>query len=109
MRETQTGGILILHVQEERLTGPTAPVLQAHLIHRILSGHRRLVIDLAAVQAVDADGLHAIRAACHAAGRQGDVVLCNVTEPVMATLRRVLMNQVFGIFLGPEEAVEALT
>jgi len=109
LRERHSAHFLIVHVEEHALTSANAPVLQAHLIHRILSGNTHLVIDLSAVESVDAEGLDAMRAALQAAGPDGDVVLCGISEPVMNALRSSLLNRVFGIFLGPEEAVEALT
>lgn len=109
LREQHSAHVLIVHVEEYALTSANAPVLQAQLIHRILSGNTHLVIDLSAVESVDAAGLDAMRAALQAAGPDGDVVLCGISEPVMNALRSSLLNRVFGIFLGPEEAVEALT
>jgi anti-anti-sigma factor len=109
LQEQRRAHFLIVHVQEEELTARVAPVFQAHLIHRILAGNRHLVLDLSAVRRVDAAGLDAMQAALHAVGTEGDVVLCGISEAVMEALRHSFLNRVFGIFLGPEEAVKALT
>ena len=109
LREQRSAHFLIIYVEEEELTAETAPVFQAHLIHRILAGNRHIVLDLSAVEVVDAAALDAMQAALEAVGADGDLVLCGITESVMEDLRHTLMNRVFGIFIGPEEAVEALT
>lgn len=109
LREQESARFLIVHVEEPALTATNAPVFQAHLIHRILSGYSHLVIDLSAVASIDAAGLDAMHAALQAAGPEGDVVLCGMAEPVMDALRSAHLHRMFGIFLGPEEAVAALT
>jgi anti-anti-sigma regulatory factor len=109
LSERHNAHFLIVSVEEQALTSTNAPVFQAHLIHRILSGNSHLVIDLSAVESIDAAGLDAMRAALQATGPDGDVVLCGITESVMEALRDSFLNRVFGIFLGPEEAIEALT
>ncbi len=109
LREEQEGRFLILHVEEERLDATNAVLFQAHLIHRIAAGHDHVVVDLSRVEAIDQEGLEALRMGLQAVGPDGDLVLCGVNEPVMETLRQTLMNRIFGIFLGPEEALSALT
>jgi anti-anti-sigma factor len=109
VREAQRGKFLVLHVEEEELTAANAPVFQAHLVHRIAAGNHHIILDLSSVEAIDQAGIDAMRTGLQAVGADGDLVLCGITEPVMETLRRTLMNRVFGIFLGPDEAVDALT
>lgn len=109
LREEQEGDFLILHVEEEQLDGTNAAIFQAHLIHRIAAGNDHIVVDLSQVKAVDREGLEALKMGLQAVGPDGDLVLCGVTEPVMETLRNTMMNRVFGIFLGPDEALSALT
>lgn len=109
LRESKKGEFLIVHVEEEQLDATNAPIFQAYLIHRILAGNERIVIDLSQVGAIDQDGIDAMRMGLQAVEPEGDLVLCGIPEPVMETLRRTLMNRIFGIFIGPEEAVSALT
>lgn len=109
LREEREGNFLILHVEEERLDASNAMIFQAHLIHRIAAGHDHIVVDLSQVEAIDEEGIDVLRMGLQAVGSDGDLVLCGVTEPVMETLRRTLMNRIFGIFLGPDEALAALT
>lgn len=109
VRETQNGEFLVIHIEETQLTAENAPVFQAHLVHRIAAGNDHIILDLSSVEAIDRAGIDVMQAGLQAVGAEGDLVLCGITEPVMETLRHTLMNRVFGIFLGPDEAVDALT
>lgn len=109
LQETQDGNVLIVHVEEEELTADNAMHFQAHLVHRITAGYKRIILDLSQVQAIDQHGIDGMRAGLHAVGGEGDLVLCSITEPVMDTLRSTLMNRVFGIFVSTDEAKAALT
>lgn len=109
LREKRSAHFLIVHVEEVELTAENAPVFQAHLVHRILAGNRHLVLDLSAVEHVDEAGIDAMQAALQAVGSSGDLVLCGLSEQVMEQLRNTFMHRVFGIFLGPDEAIDALT
>lgn len=109
LREERRGDVLIIYLEEERLTGGNAPIFQAHLVHRIMAGNEHLVLDLSQVEAIDQSGIEAIKMGLQAVGTDGDLVLCGISESVMETLRDTLMNQVFGIFREPNDALAALT
>lgn len=109
LREEREGNFLILHIGEDRLDATNAMIFQAHLIHRIAAGNDHILVDLSEVEAVDQEGIDVLRMGLQAVGPSGDLVLCGVTEPVMKTLRNTLMNRIFGIFVGPDEALSALT
>lgn len=108
LREEQEGDFLVLHVEEEQLDATNAAIFQAHLIHRIAAGNDHIVVDLSQVEAIDRNGIDALRMGLQAVRPDGDLVLCGISKPVMETLRHTLMNRIFGIFVGPDEALSAL-
>jgi len=109
VRETQSEGFLVIHVEESRLSTENAPIFQAHLMHRIAAGNDHIILDLATVESIDQAGIDVMRTSLQVVEPEGDLVLCSITEPVMEQLRQTLMNRMFGIFLSLDEAIDALT
>jgi anti-sigma B factor antagonist len=60
------------------------------------------------VRFIDSSGLGAIVSMLKLIGREGDLVLCGVTDPVMSLFKLTRMDRVFQMFPSEHDALAAL-
>ena len=71
-------------------------------------GHHVIVLDLAAVRFMDSSGLGAMVSTLKLLGRDGNLVVCGVTDPVMNLFKLTRMDRVFPMFPSESDALDAL-
>jgi anti-anti-sigma factor len=100
-----------VHVQalSGRLDASTASRIRQDLGALIDQGHRRIVIDLAAVSYLSSSILRVFLVA-HRQARQagGDLVLCALQPHVLRVFRTVGFDQVFTLYEDADAAARAL-
>jgi anti-sigma B factor antagonist/stage II sporulation protein AA (anti-sigma F factor antagonist) len=105
--EETRDGVLVI-APEGRLDSNTAGALEGALRER-LDGHRRLVIDLAAVDYVSSAGLRVLLlAAKRLRDAQGDLVLCSLADSVRQIFEFAGFTRIFTIEPSRESALVRL-
>lgn len=102
------GDVRVVKVYEKRLVAKVAVEFKENMLRLINQGNRSLVLDLSDVDFVDSSGLGAIVSSLKAIGRDGDLVICGLKEPVMQVFSLTRMDKVFRIFSNVEEAAAYL-
>jgi anti-sigma B factor antagonist len=100
--------ILVVKVLDPRLDAKEAVDFKAKMVEYISSGHHTIILNLAEVRFIDSSGLGAIVSALKLLGRDGDLVLCGVTDPVMNVFKLTRMDRVFPMFPSESDALDAL-
>jgi anti-sigma B factor antagonist len=106
--EGKKGGVCILTVQEKRLDAKLAVSLRKVIQEKCEEGHHSLVLDLGNVAFMDSSGLGALVGAYKLAGKQGRLVLANVTTAVREVLQLTRMDRVFKIYESADQAASDL-
>jgi anti-sigma B factor antagonist len=109
IQDKKVGNILILKPSEKRIDASVATDFKGKIIDLINAGNRKIVLNLDGVDFVDSSGLGAIVSSLKAIGNDGDLVICGISETVMALFRLTRMNRVFQIFSTEDEALKALS
>ena len=99
---------LVITVLESRLDAKGAVEFKTMVTEWINRGYRVIVLNLAAVRFMDSSGLGAIVSTLKVLGRDGNLVLCGVTDPVMNLFTLTRMDRVFQMFTSESEALAAL-
>ena len=102
-----SGGVTILDVAD-RLTVETTDTrrLTSEVRRLLQEGHRRILVNLAAVRQIDSSGLAELVEAFTTTARNGGTLkLVSVTRSVDALLRITQLARVFEIFAIESEAV----
>jgi anti-sigma B factor antagonist len=102
------GDVAVLAVLEPRLDGARGSELRSVVATLVAEGHRFVVLDLSAVNAIDSTGLGAIVSARKLVDRSGALALCVTTEAVMTLFRLTRMDKVFDVFPSRPEAIRAV-
>jgi anti-sigma B factor antagonist len=97
IEEIKVGGKVVLKILETRFGADKAASFKEHVSRHIQAGNRRLVLDLTPVTFIDSSGLGAILAALKMIGKEGEVVVCGLTEPVASMFKLTRMDRVFTI------------
>jgi len=100
--------LLVVKVLEPRLDAKEAVDFKTKMAECISSGHHAIVLNLAEVRFIDSSGLGAIVSTLKLLGREGDLVLCGVTGPVMSLFKLTRMDKVFQMFASENDALAAL-
>ncbi|MFH0777218.1 MAG: STAS domain-containing protein [Candidatus Eisenbacteria bacterium] len=92
--------------------GPDLDEVRASIKRELDAGARNFVIDLKEVKAINSTGLGVLVALYTAVtSKNGEMVLTNVSKPVLSTMRVVRLDQVFRIAdegeAGPESRNES--
>ena len=75
----------------------------------VLSGHHRVLLDMAALKFVDSSGLGALLSCLRIMNnKDSQLALFGMTKPVRALFELVRMHRVFGIYDSEQEALAAL-
>lgn len=99
---------LVITVVEPRLDAKEAIEFKTKLAEWIQRGHHVIVLNLAEVRFIDSSGLGAIVSTLKLIGREGDLVLCGVTDSVMSLFKLTRMDRVFQMFPSEPEALAVL-
>jgi len=105
---TPTPALLVVKVLAPRLEAREAVEFKAQMADWIRQGPRTIVLNLAEVRFIDSSGLGALVSVLKLLGRQGDLVLCGVTEPVLSLFKLTRMDRVFPMYGQESEALTAL-
>lgn len=102
------GNVLVITVGEPRLDARGAGSFRELVAEFIRAGHRRIVLNLAAVEFIDSSGLGALVAILKTIGPRGELVLCGIRESIARLFQLTRMDKVFVIRSGQEEALSKL-
>jgi len=105
---THTPTLLVVKVVAPRLDAREAVEFKAQMADWIRQGPQTILLNLAEVRFIDSSGLGAIVSVLKLLGRQGDLVLCGVTEPVLSLFKLTRMDRVFQMYAQESEALTAL-
>ena len=76
----------------------------------LIDAHDNIVLDMSALEFVDSSGLGAILSCFRAVKkRNGEFLLCGLTQPVRTLFEIVRMHRIFDILPNRDEAVKRLS
>jgi len=110
--EVQTvkkGKVMIVKPMGKRLDASVAPEFKKTMLDLVNEGNKLLVLNLGEVDFVDSSGLGVMVSILKAVGKEGDMSICGVKDPVMSLLKLTRMDKVFRIFATEDQASEALS
>jgi len=87
----------VFHVRAEHIDASNAQWLRGRLLTAIAGGERRMVVDLAGVQSIDASGINALLTAQKALRGHGALTFVSLSAAVAKALRASGADQVFQI------------
>ncbi len=105
----EKNGVLVVKIEEERLDASTAPDFKKYVLEYISEGKARILLDLGKVDFIDSSGLGAIVTILKRVSENGDLCICNPTEPVKNMFKLTRMERVFRVFESENEAIEAMS
>ncbi len=105
----EKNGVLVVKIEEERLDASTAPDFKKYVLEYISEGKGRILLDLGKVDFIDSSGLGAIVTILKRVSENGDLCICNPTEPVKNMFKLTRMERVFRVFESENEAIEAMS
>ena len=105
----EKNGVLVVKIEEERLDASTAPDFKKYVLEYISEGKARILLDLGKVDFIDSSGLGAIVTILKRVSENGDLCICNPTEPVENMFKLTRMERVFRVFESENEAIEAMS
>jgi len=106
--ESSYGAVLVLG-PKGRLDSITAPEFELLVRGCLADGHRRIVIDLDALDYISSAGLRVLLVAAKALKTErGQIALCRVRSMVMEVLRISAFDRIFTILPSLEQAVAQL-
>ncbi len=97
--------ILLITVASARLDNYVAGDFKSGITEYITAGHQRLIIDMSKVSFIDSSGLGALVSCLKLLGDSRDMVLCNISAPVLSLFKLTRMDQVFQIYPSAEAAL----
>jgi anti-sigma B factor antagonist len=103
-----SAGAVVIRPKMPRVDIEVAGQFRAALLQLVEQGHRRLVVDMSEVSFIDSSGLGALVSALKALktqGRNGDIRLAGVQQPVVALLEIIRLQRVFTSYPSVELAV----
>mgnify|MGYP000103040008 FL=1 len=98
------GDIGIVKPIEKRLDAFVAFEFKEKLLELIKGGTQDVILDLEKVEFVDSSGLGAMVSALKATSRNGNLVLCNITDEVKSVLELTRLYRIFDIASDLQEA-----
>jgi anti-sigma B factor antagonist len=100
---------LIVTILDTRLDAKEAVDFKAKMVEYMNSGYHTIVLNCSAVRFMDSSGLGAIVSVLKLLGREGKLVLCGVTAPVVSLFQLTRMDKVFQMFANEQDALASLT
>ena len=104
LRENDEGGILTIRPAVTQIDTTNAQELRDGLIAKIDEGHRTILLDLGRVEFMDSSALGAMISGMKQLESKGEILLCNVSEPILGLLKLTQMVRIFPVFATEEEA-----
>jgi anti-sigma B factor antagonist len=104
----QQGEVLIVTISDKRLDARNATSFRESTSEYIKAGHRKLIVNLAAVEFIDSSGLGALVSILKTLGPQGELVLCGIRASIFGLFKLTRMDKVFFIVPGEAEAFQKL-
>lgn len=106
----RVGSLVILELNGRLVMGEGSEMLDAELQRRITVGERALLLDLAAVSAIDSQGIKSlVRAAISLQTRAGKLKLLNLRPRVRDVLEFTRLLTVIESFDNEEAAVQSFS
>lgn len=102
-------GVLVVHPQGPRLDAASAQGFKGAMVDFIHAGHRRVVLELSAVEFMDSTGLAALLSTMKTLDGSGELALTGLSEKVRKLFAITRLDRgVFRLFQNEKEAVSAL-
>jgi anti-sigma B factor antagonist len=106
--EHQEDDAMVIRPLENRLDSYVSDELKVHMKGLVHEGHMQIVLDLRDVEFVDSSGLGAIIATMMALRPQGQLMVCNVNDNVLALFRLTRMDRVIPVMDDTDKALRAI-
>jgi anti-sigma B factor antagonist len=106
----ERSGVVVVRPAGPRLDAEVAGDLRATLLKLVHQGHRKVIVDLPAVEFIDSSGLGAIVSGLKQmklVDRGGDIRLAHVQPGVLAVLEIIRLDRVFSQFPTVDAAVNS--
>jgi anti-sigma B factor antagonist len=107
IEERKVGSHLLIRILESRLGADRAAAFKETIGSFIQRGNLHLVLDLSCVEFIDSSGLGTILSVLKRLGRDGELVVCGVTDPVADMLKLTRMDRIFTVYRSVEDALNA--
>lgn len=107
MEAKKVGGKTVLKILESRFGADKAVGFKEEMTRHLKAGNRRVVLDLSKVDFIDSSGLGAILSVLKMIGKEGELTICGLTEPVASMFKLTRMDRVFTIHKSVEIAIAA--
>ncbi|MEI6068871.1 MAG: STAS domain-containing protein [Methylococcaceae bacterium] len=107
--ERQEQEAMVIRPLEKRLDSYVAEEFKIHMKNIVHNGHLQIVLDLSEVEFVDSSGLGAIIATMMALRPQGQLMVCNLKDNVIALFRLTRMDRVIPVKNDAHEALRAMS
>lgn len=108
VEERKVGHSLVIRILEARLGADRATAFKDTIGRFIQRGETRLVLDLSCVEFIDSSGLGAILSVLKRLGKDGELVVCGITEPVANMLKLTRMDRIFTVHRSVDTALNAI-
>ena len=103
------GGILIVHVQADRINVGNARAFQ-HALMSVIDEHDQVVLDVQPVRFIDGCGFGALLACLRLINnRCGELVVCGLCASLGSLFVSMRMHRVFHVYTSCDEAVGAFS
>lgn len=107
--ERQEQEAMVVRPLEKRLDSYVSEEFKVHMKNIVHNGHLKIVLDLSGVEFVDSSGLGAIIATMMALRPQGQLIVCNARDSVLALFRLTRMDRVIPVKNNADEALRAIS
>jgi anti-sigma B factor antagonist len=107
IEEKKIEGKVVLKILEARFGADKAGPFKEYMTRYLQGGNRRVVLDLSKVDFIDSSGLGAILSVLKMMGKDGELAVCGLTDPVASMFKLTRMDRVFTIHKTAELAAAA--
>lgn len=107
--EKLQGGILVVHVQADRINACNAQHFQ-HALMSLMDQRYQVVLDVQPVRFVDSCGFGALLACLRMINdRCGELALCGLSASLVSLFSLMRMHRLFNVYSSCDEAVGAFS
>ena len=107
--ERQEPEAMVVKPLDSRLDSYVAEAFKIHMKDIVANGHLQIVLDLSDVDFIDSSGLGAIISTMIALRPQGQLMVCNAKDSVLALFRLTRMDRVIPVKNDANEALRAMS
>ena len=100
------GEILIVCLTNSRLDAKVSTEFKDKMVEYIKAGNDKILLNLTGVDFVDSSGLGAIVTSLKVLGRNGDIIICSISDTVMPLFQLTRMDRVFKFAENEEEGLK---